>query len=182
VNPSLLDSVRVPYHGSPTPILKLAYVATDGLALMVRPFDPGDTQTIAKAISESPLGLTAQVAKTTIRVPIPPLSQERRAELAKAASRLAEEARVAMRNVRRDALRAADELDLPHDDRRAFGTKIEELARRYLAGVDESLAAKARDLSGEDERWRPSSEPKRAKRKERPKLKGDSDGIDGVAC
>jgi len=150
VLPSLLDAVRVPYYGSPTPILKLAVVAVDGRSLVVRPFDPGDTHLIERAIAESGLGLTTQAAKTVIRVPVPPLSQDRREELARAARAIAEEARIAMRNVRRDALREAAKL-AAEDARRRQGEAIEELARRYLALVDEAVESKVRDVLGEDD-------------------------------
>lgn len=181
VLPSLLDAVRVPYHGSPTPILKLAVVQTDGRALLVRPFDPGDTHAIERAIAESGLGLTTQAAKGSIRVPVPPLSQERREELARAAKSLAEEARVAVRNVRRDAIRTAGALGLPEDDRRRLEEALEELARRHLALVDEALATKIRDVLGEDERWTPGD--RKGRRKPRDQQPGpDDDVIEGYAC
>jgi ribosome recycling factor len=168
VLPSLLDAVRVPYHGSPTPILKLASVQVDGRSLVVRPFDPGDTMAIERSIAESGLGLTTQTAKTAIRVPVPPLSQDRCEELAAAARGVAEEARIAVRNVRRDALRGAGSLGLPEDARRRHEASVEDLVRRYVAIVDEALEAKVADVLGEEDRWRPN-EPKR-KRKARERL------------
>ncbi len=111
--------------------MKLASVGVDGRALVVRPWDPGDLHAIERAIAESGLGLTTQAAKTQIRVPVPPLSQERCEELARFAKGLGEEARVAMRNVRRDALR--EDLGLPEDARRRHEVQVEDLVRRYLA-------------------------------------------------
>lgn len=110
----------------------------DGRALLVRPFDPGDIHLIERAIGESGLGLTTQAAKTVIRVPVPQLSQDRREELAAAAGRLAEEARVAVRNVRRDALRDAAAIKAV-DDRRRHEESVGDLVRRYLGLVDEEL-------------------------------------------
>lgn len=125
-------------------------MSVDGRALVVRPFDQNDTHAIEKAISESDLGLTTQAAKTVIRVPVPTLSQDRREELARAAKGLAEEARVAMRNVRRDALREAAR-DPSEEGRRRHEEAVESLAKRYLAYVDEAVEAKAADVLGQDD-------------------------------
>jgi len=179
VLPSLLDAVRVPYYGSPTPILKLASVNVDGRALVVRPFDPGDLHAIERAIAESGLGLTTQGAKTSIRVPVPAPSQERREELAQVARRFAEEARVAMRNVRRDALR--EDLGLSEDEKKRHEAAIEDLVKHFLVSVDEALAAKVSAVLGDDERWGPT-DPKRKRKQRRPLVDPDDDTIVGETC
>jgi ribosome recycling factor len=125
----------------------------------VRPFDPGDLRLIEHAIATSDLGLTTQATKTVIRVPIPPLTQERRQELVVVARRFAEEARIAMRNVRRDALRALGALGLPDDERRRQEASVEALVKTHLAKAEEQLAARIIDISGELTRWKPE-EPK----------------------
>ena len=151
----------------------------DGRALLVRPFDPGDIHLIERAIGESGLGLTTQAAKTVIRVPVPQLSQDRREELAAAAGRLAEEARVAVRNVRRDALRDAAAIKAV-DDRRRHEESVGDLVRRYLGLVDEELAVKIHNVLGEEDRWRPTE--RKGKRKQKEKL-DDRDGTThGEAC
>jgi ribosome recycling factor len=160
--------------------LKLATVSVDGRALVVRPFDPGDLHAVELAISESGLGLTTQATKTQIRVPVPPMSQERCEELAKVARRLAEEARVAMRNVRRGALR--DSGKLPEDERKRLEAEIEDLVKRYLGFVDSATEAKVSAVLGEDERWCPTDV--KHKRKPRRKLvdPDSNGGLVGETC
>lgn len=123
---------------------------------MVRPFDLNDATAIMQGILTSGLGLSPQRAHAVIRVPVPPLTDDRRRELTKVAKTFAEEARVAMRNIRRDALREAARLDMPEDDRRRFESELEDLVRRRIEDVDERLVAKTHDISGEEDRWRPS--------------------------
>jgi len=156
-------------------------IHVDGRDLVVRPFDLQDRTAIMQAILTGGLGLSPMAGHYQIRVPVPPLSDDRRRELAKAASQLAEEARVAMRNVRRDALREAGSLGLPEDDLGRHEQAVEALAKRYLAAVDEALEAKVSDLMGEANEWRPN-EPKR-KRKQRERLDDREDGvIQGETC
>jgi ribosome recycling factor len=144
----LLDAVKVVYHGSPIQLNKLALIATEKQALLVRPYDPGDTHAIEQAIVKSGLGLTTQVAKTVIRVPIPPLSQDRRNELARAARALGESARVAMRNIRRDTLRASAALGLSDDMRARLDEKIESLVKQYITAVDDITNGKVAAVTG----------------------------------
>lgn len=151
----------------------------------MRPFDPHDVHAIVEAISSGELGLTAQATKTVIRVPIPPLSQDRRVELARAAKALAETARVSMRNVRRDVLKEAAALGLPLDELRAVEQEIETLVRKWIKSVDEAAEAKAVEVLGEKDQWnqwKPQGGSKR-KPKEWTKKDGPPDGwIGGEAC
>lgn len=182
VTPVLLDAVRVLYHGSPTPLNKLATIMTDGRALVVRPFDPGDTHAITEAIGQSPIGLTAQSTKTVIRVPVPSLSAERLVELSRAARVLAEDQRVAMRNVRRDALRAANELALPEDGARILRDELETLVKGWTLRVDQALEAKTHDISGVDDRFEFQDSKRRKARPDAPWTRPEREYPDGGCC
>lgn len=156
-SPGLLASVKVEYHGQPTPLQQLASVAAqDARLLVVRPWDPGAAKEIERAILAAHVGLTPQLQGGVIRVPVPPLSQERREELAREAAKLAEAQRVAVRNVRRDALRELGRSGAPEDDRRRLEEAVEALAKTWVGKIDAALEAKARDLRAEDDRWKPS--------------------------
>src|SRR6266516_2855021 len=110
-SPALLDRVQVDYYGTPTPLKNLATItAPEPRLLNVQPFDPGSVKAIEKAIQESDLGLQPSNDGKLIRLPIPQLTEERRKELVKVVRGLAEEHRVAVRNVRRDAIRHLEEL------------------------------------------------------------------------
>lgn len=122
--------------------------------MIVRPFDPGDLRLIEHAIAESGLGLTTQAAKTTIRVPIPALTQERREELVVVARRYGEEAKIAVRNVRRDVVRDVSALGLSEDNRRRGLESVEELVKRHVDAIDEAVDARVSEILGEMTRWR----------------------------
>lgn len=158
---SLLDSVRVLYHGSPTQLDKLALVSPEPGAVIVRPFDPGDLRLIEHAIAESGLGLTTQAGKTTIRVPIPALTQERREELVVVARRHGEEAKIAVRNVRRDVVRDVSALGLSEDGRRRSLESVESMVKRHVETIDEAVQARVAEILGEMTRWRSPATRKR---------------------
>ena len=104
-NSSLLDRVSVEYYGAETPIKSLASIATiDSQTISIQPFDISSLQTIEKAISVSDLGITPNNDGKVIRINVPPLTEERRKEFCKLASKYAEEGKVALRNIRRDAV------------------------------------------------------------------------------
>src|SRR5918993_2093648 len=104
-SPALLDRVTIDYYGTPTPLKSLASIsAPEPRMLTVQPFDPGSMKSIERAIQESDLGLTPSNDGKIIRLPIPTLTEERRKELVKVVRHLAEEGRVAVRNVRRDVM------------------------------------------------------------------------------
>lgn len=129
--------------------------------MIVRPFDHGDLRLIEHAIAESGLGLTTQAAKTTIRVPIPALTQERREELVVVARRYGEEAKISVRNVRRDVVRDVSSLGLSEDERRRGLESVESLVKKHIEAVDAALESRVVEILGEMTRWRPPATRKR---------------------
>jgi ribosome recycling factor len=150
-HPSLLDHIAVSYYGSEMPIRQVANViAEDARTLAVTPWEKGMVQAVEKAIMQSDLGLNPNTAGTVIRVPMPPLTEERRRDLIKVARHEAEQARVAVRNIRRDAnaeLRdAVKEKLISEDDERRGQEAVQKLTDRYVKEVDEALGVKEADL------------------------------------
>lgn len=146
-NPGLVDTLRVEVYGSPTPIKQLASVgAPEPTQIVIRPFDPGTIKEIEKAIQASGLGLTPMNDGRVIRLNIPPLSTEVRKKLAGRIKELAEEAKVAIRNVRRDANKQADveqkDKKLTEDDRDSVKDQVQELTKQYETKVDTLAEAK----------------------------------------
>jgi ribosome recycling factor len=135
-NPGLVDSLKVEVYGSPTPIKALASVgAPEPNQIVVRPFDPGTLKDIEKAIHASGLGLNPQSDGRLIRITIPPLSTDVRRKMTARIKELAEEARVSIRNVRRDANKAADteqsDGGLTEDDRDSCKEEVQELTKTF---------------------------------------------------
>src|SRR6201993_639271 len=129
---SLLDRIEVDYYGTATPLRQLSTVSVpEPRMLTVQPFDPGSIKAIEKAIMESDLGLTPSNDGKLVRLPIPQLTEERRKELVKVVRGLAEEGRVAVRNVRRDAIKHLEELvrngDVGDDEERAAESRVQKL-------------------------------------------------------
>ncbi|HZE28963.1 MAG TPA: ribosome recycling factor, partial [Gaiellaceae bacterium] len=123
-SPALLDRVQIDYYGQQTPLKQLATIgAPEPRMLTIQPFDPNSVATIERAIQESDLGLTPSNDGKLIRLPIPQLTEERRKDLVKIVRGMAEEGRVSVRNVRRDAIKHLEELaksgDVGDDDERA---------------------------------------------------------------
>ncbi|MFZ0788476.1 MAG: ribosome recycling factor [Chromatiaceae bacterium] len=150
-HPSLLDHISVSYYGSEMPIRQVANVtAEDARTLAVTPWEKGMVQAIEKAIMQSDLGLNPNTAGTVIRVPMPPLTEERRRDLIKVARHEAEQARVAVRNIRRDAngelKEYVKEKMISEDDERRGQEIIQKLTDQYVKEVDQALAAKEEDL------------------------------------
>jgi ribosome recycling factor len=150
-HPSLLDHVMVPYYGSDVPIKQVANVtAEDARTLAVTPWEKGVVQAVEKAIMQSDLGLNPNTAGMVIRVPMPPLTEERRRDLIKVARQEAEQARVAVRNIRRDANQelkeAVKEKLISEDDERRGEELVQKLTDRSVKEVDEVLAEKEEDL------------------------------------
>jgi ribosome recycling factor len=146
-NPGLVDSLRVEVYGSPTPIKQLASVgAPEPTQIVIRPFDPGTLKDIEKAIQASGLGFTPMNDGRLIRINIPPLSGEVRKKLVARIKELAEEAKVAIRNVRRDANKQADveqkDKTLTEDDRDSVKDQVQELTKQYESKVDTLAEAK----------------------------------------
>jgi ribosome recycling factor len=155
-NPSLLDSLRVEYHGAQLPINQVAVVtASDTRTLVVRAFEPGSVPFIERAILQSKLGLTPQRAGQVIHLPIPPLSGERQNQLVSQSKSLAESQRVAVRNIRRDSHKDLGQLELSEDERVSAKETIELLTKNYIAKIDQALQDKINMLLDVANRWTP---------------------------
>ncbi|MEB3828926.1 ribosome recycling factor [Phormidium sp. CCY1219] len=151
-NASLLDKVMVEYYGSPTPLKSLASISTpDATTLAIQPFDPTSLAVVEKAIMMSDLGLTPNNDGSIIRLNIPPLTSDRRQEFVKLAGKYAEEGKVSIRNIRRDAIdevrKKEKNSDLSQDESRDLQDSIQKLTDKYVNQIDELLAAKEEDIS-----------------------------------
>ncbi len=150
-NPGLVDSLRVDYYGSPTPLKQLANVSVpEPQQILIRPFDAGTVDAICKAIQASNLGLSPNNEGRMIRLNIPPLSTERRRQMVTRLKELAEESRVAIRNIRRDANKHADAAQkdkvLTEDDRDRTKELVQELTRKYEGRVNDLASAREKDI------------------------------------
>ncbi len=150
-SPSLLDGITVEYYGSATPLRQLANVTVeDSRTLAISVFDRSMSPAIEKAIMASDLGLNPSSAGTVIRVPLPPLTEERRKDLIKVVRGEAEQGRIAVRNVRRDANDKVKALlkdkEISEDDERRSQDDIQKLTDNFIKKVDESLAQKEAEL------------------------------------
>ena len=149
--PSLLDAIQVDYYGSATPLRQLAnVVAEDARTLAVTVFDRSLIQAVEKAILTSDLGLNPSSAGTTIRVPLPPLTEERRRDLIKIVKSEGEQGKVAIRNVRRDANDKIKALlkdkEISENDHHKAETEIQQITDKFIKKVDEVLAEKEKEL------------------------------------
>jgi ribosome recycling factor len=148
---SLLDGVRVDYYGTPTPIDQIASVSTpDSRTITIQPWDRKAFSDVEKAILKSGLGLTPVNDGKLIRIGIPPLTEERRKDLAKVAKKYAEEAKVAVRNVRRDANEALKKLKndkkISEDEQHKGQDEVQKLTDAYVAKCDAALARKEKEI------------------------------------
>lgn len=150
-SPGLLDDIRVDYYGSPTPLDQVANIRVeDGRSLLISPWEKKMVPVIEKAILKSDLGLTPNTTADVIRLPMPPLTEESRKGLTRQARAEAENARIAIRNIRRDANGTVKELlkekEITEDEARAAEDAIQKLTDRFVARVDEILGEKESDL------------------------------------
>jgi len=150
-HPSLLDQVTVEYYGSEVPISQVANVSSeDARTLLVSPWEKDMVKAVEKAILTSDLGLNPSTAGTAIRVPMPPLTEERRRDLVKVVKNEAEGGKVAIRNIRRDANSDLKDLlkekEISEDDERRSQEVIQQLTDKYIAEVDKALAVKETEL------------------------------------
>src|SRR5919205_1923114 len=148
---SLLDRIEVDYYGTQTPLRQLSTVGVpDPRMLTVQPFDPGSIKAIEKAIQESDLGLTPSNDGKLIRLPIPQLTEERRKEMVKIARGLAEEGRVSIRNVRRDAIHHLQELskngEVGDDEERRAEERVQKLTDEHVTKIDDLLKRKEAEI------------------------------------
>ena len=150
-HPSLIEHLKVDYYGSEVPLQQVASIAVeDGRTLVISPWEKGVVQAIEKAIFKSDLGLTPMTAGTVVRIPMPPLTEERRREITKVLRHDAENARVAVRNVRRDVMNdIKDKLKkklVSQDDERRGETDVQKLTDKHVADIDALLAAKEKEI------------------------------------
>lgn len=151
-NASVLDRVMVEYYGMETPLKSLANISTpDATTITIQPYDKGSLEQIEKAISMSDVGLTPNNDGEIVRLNIPPLTSERRQELVKIAGKYAEEGRVSIRNIRRDAIeevrKAEKNHELSEDEAHDIQEKIQKLTDKYVSKVDELLKGKEEDIT-----------------------------------
>jgi ribosome recycling factor len=149
-----VDSVRVDYYGSPTPLKQLANISVpEPQQIVIRPFDAGVLNAIAKAIQASDLGLSPNSDGRLIRLNIPPLSTDRRRQLVSRVKELSEEARISIRNIRRDANKHADKSQkdkvLSEDERDTCKDAVQELTKKYEGRVNDMASAKETEVMDE---------------------------------
>lgn len=146
-NPNMLDGVSVEYYGTPTPLKQLANISIpEARQLMIKPFDKSILGGIEKAIFEANLGITPNNNGECIFLVIPPLTEERRKELVKQVKQMAEEARIALRNIRQDANTGIKNLKLPEDVEKEGNNEVQELINKYNKVIDEKLKVKEQEL------------------------------------
>jgi len=150
-NPALLDAVQVDYYGSMVPLSQVANVALlDSRTISVQPWEKGMGAKIEKAIRESDLGLNPASMGDLIRVPMPPMSEERRREMTKLVKSEGEHAKVAVRNLRRDANEAVKKLvkdkDATEDDQKRTEADIQKMTDKRIAEIDQLVTAKEQDI------------------------------------
>jgi ribosome recycling factor len=150
-NPSLLDRIQVDYYGAATPINQLAGVTVpEARLLVIQPYDKTAIADIEKAIQKSDLGLTPSNDGSVIRITIPPLTEERRKELAKLVKKYAEDAKVALRNIRRDANEDLKKLEkegeITEDELRRNNDDVQKLTDKYTTEADAVMANKEKEI------------------------------------
>jgi ribosome recycling factor len=148
---ALLDRVSIDYYGTATPLKQLATInVPEPRLLTVQPFDPGSIKAIERAIQESDLGLTPSNDGKIVRLPIPQLTEERRKELVKIVRHLAEEGRVAVRNVRRDVMHDLKELvrdgDVGDDEERRAEDRVQKMTDDHVHSIDDLLKKKEAEI------------------------------------
>ena len=148
---SLVDNIRVDYHGTPTPITQLASVSIpDNHSIAIQPWDKGSFSLIEKAIQKADLGVNPVNDGKLIRINMPPLTEDRRKDLAKVAKKYAEEAKVAIRNIRRDANDAMKKLEkdkkISEDENKKAQEAVQKLTDSYVAKADQKYSAKEKEI------------------------------------
>lgn len=150
-HPSLVEHLKVDYYGSEVPLQQVANISVeDARTLTISPWEKSMVGPIEKAIHKSELGLSPMTAGAVIRVPLPPLTEERRRDITKVVRQDAENARVSIRNVRRDVLADIKELlkekEISQDDERKAQDEIQKLTDRHVAEIDQQLAGKEKEI------------------------------------
>lgn len=149
-SPSLLDRIQVEYYGALTPLNQLANITTpDSRTLFIQPWDKSSLSEIERAIMKSDVGMTPSNDGATIRLTVPMLTEERRVELVKTAKKIAEDAKVAIRNIRRDAndsIKKLEKTEISEDESKRFQDDIQKLTDKFIAESDKVLAAKEKEI------------------------------------
>jgi ribosome recycling factor len=146
----LLDKIQIEYYGSMMPVNQVAGISTpDARTLMIQPWDKTVISAIERSIMKSDLGLTPANDGDVIRIVIPALTEERRADLVKLSKKYAEEAKVAIRNIRRDAndeLKKMEKTGLSEDESRRYQEDVQKMTDRFVAEADKILASKEKEI------------------------------------
>ncbi len=146
-NPSMLDGISVSYYGVDTPLKQLANISVpEARQLSIKPFDKSILGDIEKAIFEANLGVTPNNNGEVVFIVIPALNEERRRELVKQVKQIAEEAKIALRNIRQDANKDLENLELPLDDEKKGEDRVQDLISKYNKIIDDKLKDKENDL------------------------------------
>ncbi|MCO5567713.1 hypothetical protein L7F22_021407 [Adiantum nelumboides] len=150
-SPALLDRIEVEYYGTLVSLKSIAQVSTpDGSSLLIQPFDKSSLSSVEKAISKSDVGLSPSNDGNAIRLFIPPLTEERRKELLKMVSKLSEDGKIAIRNIRRDAIRTYEKLEkekkLSADNVKDLSESMQKLTDDYVKKIDTQLKQKEKEL------------------------------------
>lgn len=146
-NPNMLDVVVVEYYGVPTPVKQMAAISVpEATQIYIKPFDKSTLKDIEKAINASGLGLTPQNDGNGIRIIIPPMTEDRRKQLCKDVSKMAETAKVNVRNVRRDVNDEIKKEGLPEDEEKGYLEDVQALTDKKIAEIDKLAEAKEKDL------------------------------------
>jgi len=150
-NTAMLDGIKVDYYGTATPVNQVATVqVVDARLITIKPWEKSMLAVVEKAIRASDLGINPVADSELIRLPIPPLTQERRKELAKVVGKQTEEARVAVRSARRDAMdlvkEAEKDKEITEDERKTGEKRIQELTDKYIAMIDDIAKAKEKEI------------------------------------
>jgi ribosome recycling factor len=148
---ALLDRITIDYYGTPTPLKSLASIsAPEARLLVVQPFDPSAIKNIERAVQESDLGLTPSNDGKVVRLPIPALTEERRKDLVKVVRRVAEDGKVAIRNVRRDVMQHLKELvvngEVGDDEERRAEAQVQKITDEHTKSIDDLLKAKEAEI------------------------------------
>lgn len=146
-NPNMLDRVMVDYWGTPTPVNQTSGISVvEGRQLVIKPYDRSILKDIERAIFEANLGLTPQNDGEIIRITVPPLTEERRKEYVKQVKKYAEDAKVAIRNIRRSSNDEAQKADLPEDQGKQAKEKIQKLTDEFVKKIDQLTKEKEEEL------------------------------------
>lgn len=150
-NPAILDGVKIAYYGSTVPLKQVASVSIpDPKQIVIQPWDRNALGEIEKAIYKADIGLTPQVEANLIRIPIPPLTEERRKELVKLCAKLAEDSKVAIRNIRREGNDQVKKLEkdkkISEDDSKNGTKKVQDITDEFIKNIDDLFARKEKDI------------------------------------